>query len=510
MEINQPLNRTTKFLYNTFFSAVHQVVILIAGFIIPRIMLQYYGSEINGLITSITQFISYFNLVEAGLANASIFALYKPLSENNYKEISAIVVATQKSYITSGYIFFLLIGILAFIYPLNIHVSGINYFHMFLLIIVLGFSGIVDFFTLGKYKALLNADQKLYVISISSILYTILNTIILAAMAKIRINIVIVKIVSISSILLRCFILYTYSKQNYPYINYKEVPNSKALNKRWDALSLQILDAIRNGAPIVITTFFLGLKEVSIYSIYNMIIGGISGILGIFTSGLSSSFGDVIVKKQIDILQKAYQEFEFVYYSISSVAYSVSFIMLMPFIQIYTYGITDIDYYNPFLGGLFVLNAILQSIKIPQIMLVIAAGHYRETKYQAIIQGVIVIVGSVILVQIFGLVGILLGLFCSDLYRTISLVLYAPKKITGLSVFATIKRVICTIMEMVIIIWPCHHLKIVCNTYMQWIIYATAITMYAITVTLIIGGICNRKEFIRTFKRIKNICKKTI
>ena len=45
---------------------------MIAGFITPRFMLTAYGSEINGLISSILQFISYFNLVEAGLSSAAV------------------------------------------------------------------------------------------------------------------------------------------------------------------------------------------------------------------------------------------------------------------------------------------------------------------------------------------------------------------------------------------------------------------------------------------------------
>ena len=49
---------------------------------------------------------------------------------------------------------------------------------------------------------------------------------------------------------------------------------------------------------------------VSVYSIFNMVVAGISGIVGIFTSGLSASFGDVIVRNEQTVLQKAYQEFE--------------------------------------------------------------------------------------------------------------------------------------------------------------------------------------------------------
>ena len=119
-------NRTGKFLYNTFFAASYQMVVLIAGFITPRFMLQYYGSEINGLITSISQFISYFNLVEAGLSGAAVYALYKPLAENNHREISAIVVATQKFYTISGYIFLLLTTALAILYPLKVKVTGLD------------------------------------------------------------------------------------------------------------------------------------------------------------------------------------------------------------------------------------------------------------------------------------------------------------------------------------------------------------------------------------------------
>lgn len=434
LKARTPQNRTDKFLYNTFFAALYQIVIVIAGFITPRFMLQYYGSEINGLITSITQFINYFNLVEAGLSSASIYALYKPLAKNDYKEISAIVTATQKFYMISGYIFLALVMGLALIYPFFISVSGLNYYQELILVLILGFTGVLEFFTLGKYRALLTADQKLYIISISSILYTVLNTTILTIMAMLQINVVIMKAVALSAILSRCVVLYRYSKHNYPYINYKEQPDNQALNKRWDALYLQVLGAIHTGAPVIIATIFTTLKEVSVYSIYNMVLGGISSVFNIFTNGLSSSFGDIIVRNEIRVLQRAYQEFEFAYYSLITLIYSVSFIMIMPFISLYTRGITDAEYYNPLFGMLFVLNALAYNIKTPQGMLVISAGHYKETRLQVTLQGGIAIVAGVLLSIKFGLNGIILGVMASNIYRDIDLFFYVPKKITQLPV----------------------------------------------------------------------------
>ena len=99
------MSRTKTFLQNSITTAVYQAIVMISGFIVTRIILVYYGSEINGLISSINQFITYFNLVEAGLSGATVYSLYKPLAENDHKGISAIVVAAQNFYIKSGYFF---------------------------------------------------------------------------------------------------------------------------------------------------------------------------------------------------------------------------------------------------------------------------------------------------------------------------------------------------------------------------------------------------------------------
>lgn len=67
------MDRTAKFIKNTLATGLMQVVAMISGFIIPKIMLMFYGSEINGIVTSITQLISYLTLLEAGLSGATVF-----------------------------------------------------------------------------------------------------------------------------------------------------------------------------------------------------------------------------------------------------------------------------------------------------------------------------------------------------------------------------------------------------------------------------------------------------
>lgn len=505
MKQKEPSDRTGKFIYNAFFAAAYQVLILVAGFLTPKIMLLYYGSEINGMITSITQFISYFNLVEAGLSGAAVYALYKPLADEDHKQISSIVAATQKFYLKSGYIFLALVLTMAFIYPCSIDLDWMGYWQIFLLVLILGTSGVLEFFTLGKYRAILTADQKLYMISISSALYQILNTLIFVCLAVLHADIVAVKAAALSAVFLRCLILRQYTRRHYPYINYKEHPDAQALNKRWDALILQILGVVHTGAPVMIATVLLNLKAVSVYSVYQMIMGGISGILGIFVNGLSASFGDLITRNKTQPLQRAYQEFEFAYYSLITIVYSVSFAMIMPFIRLYTAGITDAEYDYPVLGILFVINALLNDLKTPQGMMVIAAGHYKETRIQVTVQGMIMIVTGAALAPKLGLYGIVIGSVCSNLYRVADLIFYIPKNVTKLPAANSIRKIACMAVAFILITGPFQFFRIVCENYVQWIKYAMAVTLYAVFVTLLAGCMCCRKEMHGICRRVKEL-----
>ena len=277
-------NRTIKFMYNSLSTVIYQIVVMLVGFITPRVMLYYYGSEINGLTSSISQFISYFSLVEAGLAGAAVYSLYKPLAKKNNKEISGIVVAVKKFYNQSGVIFVILVLALSIIYPLFIKSESLTFGLTTILIIVLGAKGTLELFSLAKYRAILTADQKTYVISITSTIYVILNAIIIVVMSALKFNIVLVNFVSIFALFIRSILLNYYVKKHYA-IDYTEEPNLKALDKRWDAFYLQVLGVVQTGAPIVLATIFTNIKIVSIYSIYNMVISGINGVLGIFSTG---------------------------------------------------------------------------------------------------------------------------------------------------------------------------------------------------------------------------------
>lgn len=499
------MSRTVAFIKNSASTALLQIMTMVVGFFIPRIMIGVYGSEINGLISSIMQFIAYFNLVEAGISGAAVWALYKPLAEKNNKLVSSIIVATKNFYNKAGYIFVSLTLGLALIYPAFIKVTSLSFIEVFLLALILGVSGALEFFTLAKYRALLTADQKTYIISLASVCAIILNAVIIFILSYLNFNIVVVRFAALLSVFLRSIILHLYVVKKYPYIDYSVNGDSSKLNKHWDAMFLQLLGVMQTGGPIIMATILTDLKTVSIYTVFNLVIGGINSILSIFISGLAASFGDVIARKEKNVLLKAYDEFEISYYTLITVVYSVAFIMIMPFIKLYTHGIADINYELPVLGFLMVLNGLLYNIKTPQGMMVISAGWYKETKLQTTIQALILIIVGTICGYYYGLSGIVIGSILSNIYRDIDLAFFIPKYLLNVSPKKTFFRILLVIILSVLLCLPFTFNTLIVENIFEWCLYAILVMIYAIIVTVLIMFAFNSKTFKQIFKRIMGV-----
>lgn len=502
------MSRTKAFFYNAFSSMLLQVVVMVAGFITPRLMLMTYGSEINGLISSITQFIGYFALVEAGLAGASIFALYKPLANKNTDEISSVVSATVNFYNKTGCIFLTLILGLSVVYPVVIKTDLLNSLEVGFLVLVLSISTALNFFALAKYRSLITADQKGYILNYLTIVSTIVNTIIIVALTTIGVNIILLRVVSLLSVIIAPFFLHFYTKKIYSFINYKARPNKEALNKRWDALFLQLLGSVQTACPIVLATLFTTLKQVSVYSIFNMVIMGVSQIISIFGAGVSASFGELLAKKEYVTFEKAYSEFECLTYFIMTCFLSCTMVLLMPFVNLYTSGITDTNYNQPLIGFLVVLNALTYNIKGPQGTLVSSAGLFKETRWRTLTQALIAIIVGIALAPFLGVTGILIGLILSNVYRDIDLIIFIPKEIGHISLFKSVKRVILVLVEFTLISVPFMFVEMNIHNYFDWAMWGIIVFVYSLTVMCVMTYVFDKAAFVSLISRALKFVKR--
>ena len=489
--------RTKLSLYNTGSAMLLQIVNMIINLILPRVIALEYGSATNGLVNSIRQFVQYFSVVEGGLAFAAVYALYKPLADKDQSRINQILSGANRLYNYSGLIFSGLVLLGTFVYPTFVHEEGISPLTMGMLVLIIGFQGALEFFAIGKYKALFTADQKSYVISLINAMGVTLNSVIIIVLARLHLDIVLVWLFSMTSYFVRALAYILYARTRYRDLDFKAEPDFKALDKRWDSLILQILGAVTVGTPVLVTSFMCGLGESSVYVVYNMVFASVLAILSTFNNGLSAIFGDMLVRNETETFQRAYRQYEYLYYALMGWAYACAAILIMPFIRVYTRDMTDVNYIRPEIGLLFVLYGLLYNAKTPQGMLVISAGLYRETKYQTLAQAIINIVVSVALAPSLGIAGVLLGSVVSNLYRTIDLVIFIPRVLTRLPVMMTVRRLIRMFVLLVVSIWPpLHYLHMMDKSpdgYLGWLLWAIPTGLWCLFVFAVGNAIMERR-----------------
>ena len=87
--------RSKKAIKNIISSLLQQLTVIICGLILPRAIIGTYGSNVNGLISSITQFLSYITLLEAGIGTVIKSVLYKPIANKDKNQIEKILKSAQ-------------------------------------------------------------------------------------------------------------------------------------------------------------------------------------------------------------------------------------------------------------------------------------------------------------------------------------------------------------------------------------------------------------------------------
>lgn len=502
--------RSKNVLLGSITTAILSIVTMISGFIIPRLVIMEYGSDINGLSNSVAQFISYFTLLESGLAGAAIFALYKPIAESDYDGINKIVSASKNYYNRIGMWYILLAVVFSAIYGFLFD-SAMSSIDTMLLVLAISVGGALEFITMSKYRVLLTAMQKTYVVSIASIFSAILKIVVMYVLIKLHCNIILVKFAGSASILVRSLIFSIYVKKKYKFVDYSVSAKGVKLEQRGDVLLMQVLGSAQHAFPtIAMTICHFPFYEISVYSVYAMVTSGMVSLLQVVLNGsIYSTFGNVISKNEYTLLKKVFGEFEVGCYALISVLFGAAAILYMPFISIYTNGMTDANYIQPTIAVLLLISTLFAVIKNPLSAMIQAAGHYKKTRWRTIVQTAIAVIGPLALAKPLGIAGIIIGTMCSHIYRTIDILIYVPNKITRTSTFTSLKRMLVCVASALLAYFGFGFIaKVAATTYTQWIVYGVIVSVWVCAITFVINIIFNRREMMDLFSRVKMLLKK--
>lgn len=420
------------------FGTLQQLVTLIFGLIVPRLFIQTFGSEMNGLLSSLGNLYSYLALVEAGVGTVAIQALYGPVGRNDKKSINEIMTATANYYNKAGFMYLLGVIAIAVIYPLTV-TTTIPRTTIVLLVFFNGIGGVINFWVQGKYLVLLQAEGKKYLMSIVTMLIYIAQNILKIILLLQGFDVIAIHVGYFIISLCQMAFYYYYMRRNYKWLDLHSVPNKAALSQSNAVLVQQITWMICSNTDILVLTYVAqDLKAVSVYSVYLMVYSTIEKLFSAFFGSFHYVLGQ---KYNTD--RDGYITMHRTYEAVSMVGsfalYTIAFVLTTPFMKIYTAGITDVAYVDRYLPFLFAFMHLLSSSREASSRVINFAGHFKQMQWRAILESVINIVASIILVRILGIHGVLLGTIIAYLYRTNDIIIYANRKILKRSCWETYK-----------------------------------------------------------------------
>ena len=488
--------------FNVIAGLLSEFFTLISGLILPRLILTTFGSASNGLVSSIGQFLGFSIILRSGLGAVSRAALYKPIAEKNIEQISSVMVATQSymrkvAMMIAGYILSL-----AVLYPLIVK-GEFEWGFVFTMVLVLGSTTFADNFFGIKAIILLQADQKYYIHTLSSLVSSIISFLISVLLIKLNCSLLVVKCGATVGILFNPIILNIYVRKNYN-INWKAEKNNLAIKQRWSAFAQQMATIINDNVDLVLLTFFVALKEVSVYTVYFMIVNNIYKIVNSFTTGINSTFGDMIAKKETDNLRKTFSFFEWGLFAMCAVVFAVTAIMIVPFIRIYTHSVEDVNYIRPLFAFAMTVAAMLKCMKTPYQTIAEAAGRFKETRNSAIIEIIVNLVVSIMCLYFFGIIGVIIGTICASLYRITDLIFFSYKNILKIPIFYVLRTFLLYILVFLVVVVVAYFIKMpVASNYLTWALWACVFLVGAVLIVVGVSVVNNRRQLAYLMDRIK-------
>ena len=433
--------RTKKAFYNIVVSITYQLVALVCGLIVPRMLLGAFGSTYNGVINSVAQFLSMVSILRLGVAGSTRVALYKTLAENDTLGTSRLIKATNRYARKICLAIVFLSVLLAVFYPM-ISNNDLERHQTTLLIFIVSITTFAEYFFGFTYSTLLQADQSEYVYSLLHIVTTILNAILVIILIRLNCNVFTVKFGSAIAYSLLPVALSIYCTKKY-HITSDCEPDDSALKKRGDVMFHSIANIVHGNTDIVLLTLFLDAKQISVYTVYYLVIGKIRSLTQVFTSGLEAAFGNMWAKNETAALKRNFRLYEFSMFSFVSVIFSCVGLLIVPFIQLYTIHVTDTNYLLADFAILVTITEGLFCLRAPYVTLVQATNHYKETKTGAAVEAIANFSVSLLLVGPLGLNGVIIGTFTANLIRTSQYAWFASAHILNRPIGCVVKRLAC-------------------------------------------------------------------
>lgn len=404
---------------NTYVAFLKFIIQYVLQFILRTVVIYKFGKEYLGLSGLFTNILGCLNLAELGIGGAIAFSMYKPVAENDIDKINSLVHLYKKIYRIIACVV-LLMGLLLMPFLETLIKNKPNIFINFYIIYLIYLINAVLTYVSAYRRSLLFAyqrnDVENLVKTISLMLTSISQIIIILVLKNYYLYILCLPIFTVVDIIL----LYFKSKKILPEFS-KDIKPLDSATKKEIKKNIFALSAHQLGGVLVLSTdniiisasSNLGIGILGVYSNYATIITMITGLISLVATALQGSVGNYIASESSNNVRKKFEYLQFLFVWMVGFCSIALLCLFQPFILLWTRSSSWVLDFKIVL--LLVVSFYLSnSITMPYIFK-ITSGQMVHDVWKPLVQGFVNLVASLVLVKFIGLSGIILGTILSTL-----------------------------------------------------------------------------------------------
>lgn len=492
--------RNKKLAWNTISALLLQVTTVICGFILPRAILSRYGSAVNGLVNSVAQFLQMIAFLELGVGAVIQSALYKPLADEDPRKISEVIASGNSFFRKLGAILVVYVAVLVVAFPVLVDDTfGFGYTATLILAMSIShfaryYFGIID-------SLLLDADQRAYILNWVDIIALIVNTALCYLLVTLGYSIQVVKLTTAGIFLATPIAARLYIRRHYQ-IDRKCRFDEDPVEQKWNGVAQHVAAIVLDSTDVAVLSVFSTMSDVSIYSVYLLVVSGIKNLILSCCSGIGSLFGELWAKEEGEELDRYFGISQWAVHVVSLFVWCCTYKLIIPFVMIYTKGVTDVNYNVPLFAALICIAYGLYCLRLPFNEMILAAGHYKNTQGIFIMAAAINLVLSVLAVRRWGLVGVTVGTIVAMLYQMLHMGYYVIRHLKVHSFPEALKQIVFDVATILLVLGATSGLSGAAASWLGWILLAVKYAVVIAACILGMGAVCYNKVFCGILRKI--------
>lgn len=385
-------------------------ITIILGFITRKIFVDSIGVEYLGLNGLLQNILGAMSLIESGFATSVVYNLYKPIAENNYPKIIALLQLYRKvyRYIALG-VFLCALAIFPFLEYFIKDADNLDYISIVYFIFL--FNSLINYFTAYKLS-IINTNQKGYKLTTLNIIYQIGLNLTKIAILYYTQNYILYLIIEALFGIGYNYAIVRKANKLFPYIvtkiKYSVEPDiKKNIITNMKALFFHALGGyFMHSTDNIIISSFVGIAVVGLYSNYTLLIGIIKGFVSQVLNSFSESVGNLIASESKEKIYNVFRITFFINFIVVSIPVIIFYNTLTPFIDWWLgkeYELSNL------VLCIILINFYIDNMRNSALIFKVKSGIFVQDRFTPLLQGAINLILSIILVKYLDLAGVLIA-----------------------------------------------------------------------------------------------------